>query len=458
MNILHKVSLVLVCASLIVSLGACSVVSKGQDFKYINDASVVSLLEKSPVDYPPTDFIVFSDVHIFPPALGSGTALDKYLSEDRKLLKESTRIVDSLLDSIKKEPADFVIVTGDLTKDGERVGHELMASYLEQIEDSGKQVYIVPGNHDILNPHAVSYQGDTSTPVPSVTPEQFAQIYSDFGFNQALYRDSISLSYVVEPKPGLWLLALDSCRYKENHEKADPVTDGAFSPDTLNWIEDMLIKARQQNKAVIVAMHHNVVEHYKGEEKYFGEYIVDNYFEVEKLFSAYGVQMVFTGHYHAQDITMVRFPGDNKFLLDIETGSLVTYPSPYRLVQITPAQELIIRTENVTKVEGVTNFPEYAKAYIESGIANIAASTIEEYGVKSAAAEILAKQVAAAFSAHYAGDEKLSEGQTVLSPKGTGLMGWVVVFVRKGMIKELWRDLPPSDNNLNINLETGLIH
>lgn len=454
---LHKIFAILLSTLLIVSLAACSATSKEQDFKYKMDSSVASLLENAPVAYPSTNFIVFSDVHIFAPELGTGAVLDEYLSEDRKLLRESTKIMDSTLDSIKNEAADFVVITGDLTKDGERVGHELMASYLKKIESSGKQVYVVPGNHDILNPHAVRYQGDTSTPVPSITPEQFSEIYGDFGFKEALYRDTDSLSYVVEPKPGLWLLALDSCRYKENPGKEDPVTDGAFSTGTLAWIEDMLINARQHNKTIIVSMHHNVAEHYKGQEKYFGEYIVDNYIEVERLFSAYNVRMVFTGHYHAQDITMVRFPGENNFLLDIETGSLVTYPCPYRMVEITAAQELIIHSEKVTEIDGVENFQEYAKNYVENGIVNIATNTIEDYGVKSTAAEILAKQVGAAFSAHYAGDEKLSPGQIVLSSKGTGVMGWVVVFVRRGMIKSLWQDLPPSDNNLNISLDTGIV-
>ncbi|OGN88235.1 MAG: hypothetical protein A2Z74_00290 [Chloroflexi bacterium RBG_13_46_9] len=456
MQILQKMLIALLSVLLLINLPACSAVSKEPDFKYKSDASIAALIESNNIPYPATNFIVFSDTHILSPELGTGEALEKYLSEDRKLLRESTKIMDSLSESIKQEAGDFVIVTGDLTKDGEKVSHELMASYLNQIEKSGKQVYVVPGNHDILNPHAVRYEGDSSIPVPSVTPEQFAEIYGDFGFDEALYRDSDSLSYVVEPKSGLWLLALDACRYKENPGREDPVTDGAFSPKTLNWIEEMLIKARQQHKPVVVCMHHNVAEHYKGQEKYFSEYIVDNYVEVSRLFSAYGVRLVFTGHYHAQDITMVRFPGENQFLLDIETGSLVTYPCPYRLVQITAGQNLVVRSKNVTKIDGVTDFEKYARDYIQSGIVTIALNTLEDYGVKSSAAEILAKQVGAAFSAHYAGDEKLSPGQSVLTSKGTGFMGWVVVLIRKAMITELWQDLYPPDNNVVINLETGI--
>lgn len=459
MRMLHKMLYAILSVIILTGLSACSATSKGLEFKYKNDKYVSALVTEESPACPATSFIVFSDPHIFSPELGmEGAALDEYLLEDRKLLRESTKILESLIETIKKETADFVIIPGDLTKDGERVCHELCAAFLSQIEASGKQVYVVPGNHDILNPHAVSYDGDTTTPVPSVTPEEFSEIYQAFGFKEALYRDSASLSYVVEPQAGLWLLALDSCRYKENPGQDDPVTDGVFSLGTLNWVEQMLIEATQQRKTVMVMMHHGIAEHYKGQEKYFGEYIVDDYPEVSRLFAAYNVRLVFTGHYHAQDITMVRFHGEDNFLLDIETGSLVTYPCPYRLVTVTQAQELIIRSGRVTTIEGYpTGFQDYAWNYCESGIVSIAARAIEDYGVKSDAAEKLAKQVGAAFLAHYAGDEKLPAGQAAISSKGTGFMGWVVVFVRKGMVKSLWNDLSPPDNNVTIDLKTGQI-
>jgi predicted phosphodiesterase len=457
MRIFHKMLCAILSVIILTGLIACS---KGLEFRYQSDEYDASLISGESPTYPAADFIVFSDPHVYSTVLGTeSAALDEYLSEDRKLLYESERILKSMVETINQETADFVIIPGDLTKDGERICHELAASYLQQIEASGKQVYVVPGNHDILNPHSNSYEGDTATPVSSVTPEEFSQIYQAFGFDEALHRDSNSLSYVVEPQLGLWLLALDACRYKENPGKEDPITDGAFSAETLVWVEEMLIKAAQLHKAIIVTMHHNVMEHYKGQEKYFGEYIVDNYLQISRLFAEYHARLVFTGHYHAQDITVARFPGENNYLLDIETGSLVTYPSPYRVIEITQTQQLTIRSGRVTAIDGYPiGFQDYAWNYCESGLISIAANTIEGYGVKSEAAEKLAKQVAVAFLAHYAGDEELPAGQPAITSKGTGFMGWVVVFVRKGMVKSLWRDLSPADNNVTIDLKTGELH
>jgi hypothetical protein len=292
--------------------------------------------------------------------------------------------------------------------------------------------------------------------VPSVTPEEFAQIYRQFGYGDALYRDTGTLSYVAEPVHGLWLLALDACLYRQNPGRTEAVTDGAFTEQTLAWIEQMLIEAAKQDKSVIVMMHHSVAEHFAGEEKYFGEYIVNDYPVVSRLLATYNARLVFTGHYHAQDITLRCFPGD-KYLFDIETGSLVTYPCPYRVVSLTGATAAI-RSGHVTSIAGHANdFPQYAHDYIESGIVNIAVNAIEDFGVPQANAEKLAIQVGDAFVAHYAGDEKLPPGQPAISSKGTGLKGWLVVFARKGLLTGLWHDLPPADNNLTIDLRDGSV-
>jgi 3',5'-cyclic AMP phosphodiesterase CpdA len=438
----------------IASFAACSATDKRPVFRYETEAA--GFLSTQPPQYPATIFAVFSDPHIFAPELGTQSPiLDEYLANDRKLLLESTRIMESVIGLVKETEARFVLVPGDLTKDGERVSHELCASYLKQIEASGKQVYVVPGNHDILNPNAVSYTATGSRPAPSVTPGEFAEIYGEFGYGEALFRDDASLSYVVEPERGLWLLALDANRYLENAEANDAITDGRLSPQTSAWVEDMLIKAREQKKAVIVMIHHGVNEHYNGQEKYFGMYMVDDYPDVARLLAAYNARLVFTGHYHAQDIALKRFPG-NRFLFDIETGSLVTYPCPYRVIKITPDQKAEVRSGKVTVIRGhAGSFQEYARRYVLNGVVGLATTTLEDFGISAGGAKMLAEQIGEAFLAHYAGDENLPEGKPVISAKGAGIRGWLVIFARKGLLDGLWHDLEPRDNDVTIDLKTG---
>jgi 3',5'-cyclic AMP phosphodiesterase CpdA len=427
-----------------------------QAFQYDTDHTLRVLLEK-PAAYPQVNFVVISDLHTYDPALGTdGKAFESYAAGDYKLTKESAEILQTAIGQIKNENASFVLVSGDLVDHGDRATHELVAQYLKQLETAGKKVYVIPGNHDIENPYAVKFSGESMLRIRNISADEFAQIYADFGYKDALYRDPASLSYVVEPQEGLWLLALDSCRYIGKVGEQQSVTGGRFSPQTLQWIEEMLIKAAKANEAVIAMVHHPVVEHFDGMAKYFPEYIIENYQTVSKLLAEYNVRLVFTGHFHAQDITEKSWPEIKKFLFDVETGSLVTYPCPYRVISIDKSQNAAVRTVRIQSIEShPQDLQEYAKAKLEQSATATAANMIAGYGIDQAEAQKLAEQVAAATAAHLAGDEKLPAGQNAILESGLSLRAWVGVQFRKDLIESLWRDLPPPDNNVTLNLKTG---
>ena len=64
---------------------------------------------------------IISDTHVMAPQLlvSDGTAIEEYLTRDRKMLRESAEILDTLVASILELKPNMVLVTGDLTKDGE---------------------------------------------------------------------------------------------------------------------------------------------------------------------------------------------------------------------------------------------------------------------------------------------------------------------------------------------------
>jgi len=443
-----------ICLIVILGLLACAQPKVG--FKYESDAALQKLLVQAP-DYPEVGLIIISDLHIMDSSLGTtGKAFEAYLAKDRKLLKESPEILASAITTIKNLKNDIILVPGDLSKDGEKASHMLAAGYLAELKAAGKKVYVVPGNHDILNGHSYKYVGDVVERVPNITPDQFVQIYADYGFKDALQRDPDSLSYVVEPQPGLWLLALDANHYRENIEDKESVTDGKFNPQTLAWIEKMLGQAAKENKSVIVMMHHGIMEHYVGQQKNYGEYIVDDYEEVAKMLANYNVRLVFTGHYHAQDITEKKYTDNGKYIFDIETGSLVTYPCPIRVVNIDKDQIATIKQERVTSIAShPENFPQYAKQYLMDGIAGIATNTLQGYKIERPEAEKIAKEIAVGFGAHYGGDEQLETGQVMVTETGLSPLAWAVIQYRKDLIIGLWKDLPPPDNNVILNLKDG---
>jgi 3',5'-cyclic AMP phosphodiesterase CpdA len=441
---------------LIVILGLLACAPAQPTFKYESDASLRQQLAQAPA-YPETSFVVIADPHVFDTSLGtSGKAFEAYIADDRKLVKEAPEILDSAITSVKGLKDIIVLMPGDLTKDGEKSSHELAASYLAQLKAAGKKVYVVPGNHDILNGLSVKYVGDGTERVPNITADQFAQIYADYGFKDALQRDPNSLSYVAEPQPGLWLLALDACLYKQNVEGKESVTDGKFSPQTLAWIENVLGQAAKENKAVVVMMHHNIMEHYPSQEKNYGAWIVDDYEQVAKLFANYNARLVFTGHFHAQDITEKKYDDNGKYVFDIETGSLVTYPCPIRVVTIGKDQVATSRDELVTSIKShPTDFPAYAKQYLLDGMTEYISRIVQGYKVDRPEAQKIAKQIVLGYMAHVAGDEQLATGQTTVTETGLSPLAWAVVQYRKDMINGLWKDLPPPDNNVTLNLKDG---
>jgi hypothetical protein len=324
-------------------------------------------------------------------------------------------------------------------------------------------VFVIPGNHDINNPHACRYNGDSAIAIDRVQPADFRRIYADFGYGDAIYTDTASLSYVTEPAPGLWLIGMDACRYAEN--VTFPITSGKFSDATLSWIIARLQEVRAKQKFVLGFLHHSILEHYTGEEQLFPEYIVDNYQNISKQFSDNGMQVVFTGHYHAQDITLSDFGSGTDFY-DIETGSLVTYPCPVRFMTLSTQYALAITSQFVQQISfdtGTKTFPEYAHDYLLSGMQTIAYNLLVGpkasggFGFSDSVAAMLAPQFALAFSAHYSGDEKpdtqtVSTIQSYLNSPNPDL-------VQMGQyLKAFWTDLPPQDNTLTIQLNpvTGI--
>jgi hypothetical protein len=117
-----------------------------------------------------------------------------------------------------------------------------------------------------------------------------------------------------------------------------------------------------------------------------------------------------------------------------------------------------IESRRVTELPSFTaagrDFMKFSEDFIHGGIAGIAINTMVGLGVPAAEAEALSPQIADAFIAHYNGDERFT-GTETLRTTGLSFMGGLVVGNRKALVAELWEDLPPSDNNVTINLGSG---
>lgn len=430
----------------------------GSPYRWSPSAEASTLIAGPLPGYPAARFAVIGDPHLYDAAaLGAeGEAFAAEIAYDRKMVVESAEIIGEALRRVKSAGVQFLLVPGDLTQEGERANHERFASMLADVERSGVPVYVLPGNHDILNPDAAGFGADGRQPVPGISPDEFARIYGAFGYGEALRRDPGSLSYVAEPVPGLWLLGIDACRYAENRPGRSPVTGGRLHRESLAWIETALADALRLGKAVIVFMHHGLVEHFPGQARSFDEYLVEDYPEIGRMLAGYGVRAAFTGHFHAQDAVLARFPGGS-FLFDIMTGSLVTVPN-VRFGTVDPGGSMAIRSEPITDLPSFSaagrDFGAYAREFVRERIAEIAVREMRKMLVPARDAEALAPRIADAFIANYRGDERFAGGER-LPTKGLSLMGRIVVGIQRSKIEGLWDDLAPPDNDLVIDLVTG---
>lgn len=403
--------------------------------------------------FPVISFAVLSDLHYYDKTLGIvGNVFLDYLDNDRKLLVQSEEILDTAIKEIIEEKVKFVIIPGDLTKDGEKINHMKISEKLHQFTDAGINVYVINGNHDILNGHSFKYFDNKKEKVESITKDEFALLYREFGYDKAIDRDKSSLSYLTEPVKGLWLIALDSCMWQKNDNNKEPLVDGKIKPETLQWVENILKRANSEHKSVVAFMHHGLLEHYKANKRYYGEYVVHNNEKIAELFCNYNLNFVFTGHFHSQDITVKNYK-HNKFMYDIETGSLVTHPCPYRIVNITNDNKMMIYTKNISNILSIKSFKDYSYQYVKEGTIKMASKKLKKYRVPDKDISIIANQISSAYIAHLSGDE--NPPTTTIDTQNIGLWSKIILLFQNDLVNGWWNDLTPNDNKLIINLENG---
>lgn len=293
---------------------------------------------------------VLSDTHYLSPEMIADTAdFTAHLNSDRKMFAQSEAFLNALLDTVKKDSPDVLLISGDLTKDGEKEGHEALAEILETFKkETGAKVYITPGNHDLNNENAMNFNTESGAAEPAgrTTQEAYKSIYADLvyrddsvieTFTPAEGNQGGGLSYAARPKDGFTILSIDSARYSADNTdsgKDEHETSGAIGADLEKWVLRQIKAAKERGDTVIGLQHHGLVPHFSMEPELLPMYLVNDYERISEVFADAGMQYIFTGHMHANDIAAVTTEKGST-LYDIETGSVVTYPSPARSVTIT---------------------------------------------------------------------------------------------------------------------------
>ena len=292
---------------------------------------------------------VMSDLHYLSPDMIADTEdFEHAFNSDRKLLKESSSVLREMLERVRADKPDILLVSGDLTKDGEQECHAALAKQLQQLQQDvpGLKIYVINGNHDIRNYNAKNFNTADGKAVPATRtePEDFKQIY-DFvysdptviaTFTPAEGNKAGGLSYVARPVEGLTVIAMDTCRYSSDNTSIgddEHETSGAISADLEKWVIEQTAAAKARGDLVIGLEHHGLVPHFDVQPTILPMYLVNGYERIAQEYADAGMSVVFTGHMHAVDIAAMTTKAGNTFY-DIETGSALTYPCPVRFVDL----------------------------------------------------------------------------------------------------------------------------
>lgn len=237
---------------------------------------------------------------------------------DGKVMQYIWEITDAFVDEVKNEHPDLVILSGDLTNNGEEDSHIEFAGKLEEIEEAGIPVIVIPGNHDINNPLAAQFVGDTSLGANNITPEEFEEIYQDFGYNEAVSRDPASLSYVYQVNDYTRAMMLDTCQYEPRNQ-----VGGMIQDDTYDWIEEQMEDAWNLGMNMIPVGHHNLLDE---SEVYLQDCTIEHSEQLIDQLESWDVPLFLSGHLHVQHY--MRSNNDSG-IYEIVTSSLSTPPCQY---------------------------------------------------------------------------------------------------------------------------------
>ncbi|MBR3816562.1 MAG: metallophosphoesterase [Clostridia bacterium] len=286
------------------------------------------------------DFATLTDIHFFPSSLTGNNceAWQEYCATNFKLFRQSESMLRTALETmlIRNPDLKYVLIPGDLTKDGEYEGHVALAEILRQAEsDYGIEFIVTNGNHDLSNSDASTFNDGTKKQARSATPEEFREIYAELGFDLAFEEyaekgDKIPgrLSYAVDFDEGYRLIVIDSNKYFFDGAQK-PVTGGAISEELMLWVKDLAEDAYAEGKVPMVMLHHSIAPHMKIEPSVTYAFILDDYVSAGEALASYGIHYAFTGHLHTDDISSLT-NDDGETIYDFETASLTSFPCTYR--------------------------------------------------------------------------------------------------------------------------------
>ena len=327
--------------------------------------------------------IVATDIHYLAEELTDKGSGFTYAVEygDGKVTNYIWEITDAFISEVLNERPDGVILSGDLSLNGEKASHQELAERLRRITDEGIPVLVIPGNHDINNVGAARFAESERFPAETTSPEDFLEIYREFGYDGAVSRDPNSLSYVYEMNSQTRILMLDTCQYEGTAQ-----IGGMIDTDTYEWIDEQLEDAWENGMNILPVAHHNLLEE---SQIYASNCTIEHNEELIGRLEDWGpIPLFLSGHLHVQHFANTDEEAEEG-IWEIVTSSLATPPCQYGVLFYGDDQSFRYHTQvldidtwarvNGIEDENLLNFSGYRTPFLEKVFYNQAFDLLEKH-------------------------------------------------------------------------------
>lgn len=283
----------------------------------------------------PFSFFLVTDPHYFEASLGAeGEAYEERSRTDQKCVAETGAIIDAGFKQIADDKeTNVVLIPGDLVYRGEQASHEGFIKKLEYLEKNGKTVYLITARHDYAE-NPCGFIGNKCIPVEGTPKENLRGMYHHYGFDQAISEHKKSMSYVVQLTDGIRLLALNC--------DGDCKSFKGLWDDQMEWALQQIEDAHKSGNYIFAMTHYPLIP-FSPVMNFIEDAKLTDWEKRANQFADAGLDLIFTGHMHAQAVTDYTTKNENT-ITDVQTGCFVGCPCAYRKVTFTPNNKIDIKS------------------------------------------------------------------------------------------------------------------
>ena len=252
-------------------------------------------------------------------------AYEKRSISDQKCVAETPAIIDAGFKQIADDKeTNIILIPGDLVYRGEYQSHIGLRNKLYKLKEQGKKIYLITARHDYDDNDSFEFDGDKMLPVKAMPRDELRDFYKDFGFDGAISEHKESMSYVAQLADGIRLLALNC--------DGDCKDFKGLWDNQMKWALEQIEDAHRTGNYIFAMTHYPLLPFSPIMNLISDSHLTD-WEKRANQFADAGLDLIFTGHMHAQAVTEYVTENGNK-ITDVQTGCFVGCPCAYRKVTI----------------------------------------------------------------------------------------------------------------------------